>query len=142
MIIYEVTQYILIAIGGGLLGYQMLLSFLALLGKDIKNFHTEKKRKFVIVIPAHNEEQVIAKTIYSLFGLVYPKSLYHLVVVADNCTDHTARIARKLGAKVLERTNKEKRGKGYALRWAFDQLLSGDEEYEGVIVLDSDSLIS
>ncbi|MEX0721752.1 MAG: glycosyltransferase family 2 protein [Balneolaceae bacterium] len=142
MIIYEIIQYILIALGGGLLGYQMLLSFLALKGKDIKDFRTKRKRKFVVVIPAHNEEQVIAKTLYSLFGLVYPKNLYQIVVVADNCTDRTARIARKLGAKVLERTHKEKRGKGYALRWAFDQILDWEEDYDGVIVLDSDSLIS
>lgn len=142
MIIYEVIQYVLIALGGGLLGYQMLLSFLALKGKEISDFGTERQRKFVIVIPAHNEEKVIAKTLYSLFGLVYPKNLYQLVVVADNCTDNTARIARKLGAKVLERTHKYKRGKGFALRWAFDQILDWEENYEGIIVLDSDSLIS
>lgn len=142
MIIYEIIQYTLIALGGGLLGYQMLLSLLALKGKEIEDFQTDRKRKFVVVIPAHNEEKDIAKTLYSLFSLVYPKNLFNLVVVADNCTDQTARIARKLGAKVLERTHKEKRGKGYALRWAFDQILDWDENYEGIIVLDSDSLIS
>lgn len=142
MNIYIIIQYILVIAGGGLVAYQLLLSIFALFAKTSTSFTAERNRKFVIVIPAHNEEQVIAKTLYSLFGMVYQRNLYDLVVVADNCTDNTAKIARKLGAKVLERTNDEKRGKGYALRWGFDQILEWEENYEAVVVLDSDSLIS
>lgn len=143
MDILAVIQYIFAAIMGIFLGYQMVLSFIALRGKKIKSFKTERERKFAIVIPAHNEEKVLAKTLYSLFALVYPKNLYEIFVVADNCTDNTANIAHNLGATVLQRTNEEKKGKGFALRWAFDQILgSDDEEFDAVIVFDADSLVS
>lgn len=142
MAVYAVIQYILAAIAGLLLGYQTLLSFLALRGKKIKNLKTVKNRRFSIVIPAHNEEKVISKSIYSLFSLIYPKTMFEVIVVADNCTDNTAKIARKLGATVLERTNEEKQGKGYALRWAFDKILKSETPSDAIIVFDADSLVS
>ncbi len=142
MIVVEILQYGLASVVGLLLGYQLLLSCFALRGKRIQNFYTARNRKFAIVLPAHDEESVIAKTLYSLNGLVYPKNMYDLIVVADNCHDDTARIARNLGAIVLERENKKECGKGYALRWAFDQILEWNKNYEAVIVFDSDSLVS
>lgn len=142
MAVHAVIQYILAAMAGIIIGYQMLLSFLALRGKMIKNFNTVKYRRFAIVIPAHNEEKVISKTIYSLFSLIYPKTLFDVFVVADNCTDNTAKIAKKLGAVVLERNHETKRGKGYALRWAFDKILNGNYNVDAIVVFDADSLIS
>ncbi|MEX1261860.1 MAG: glycosyltransferase family 2 protein [Balneolaceae bacterium] len=123
-----------------LLGYQFFLGLLALNAKKIEQFETSSNRKFAIVVPAHNEEKIIAKTIYSLSGLIYSKKNYDVFVIADNCTDNTAKLARSLGVNVLERFNKKK-GKGYALRWAFDKLLEKNE-YDAVIVVDADSLIS
>jgi cellulose synthase/poly-beta-1,6-N-acetylglucosamine synthase-like glycosyltransferase len=142
MIIFKIIEYFLIAVGGGLIGYQFLLSLLALTAEKIKDFKAERLRKFVMVIPAHNEEELISRTLHSAFGIVYPRRLYDVVVVADNCTDRTANIARKLGARTLERTNKKQQGKGYALRWAFNQILEWDDHYDAVVVFDSDSLIS
>ena len=142
MILYEIIQYILIATGGGLIAYQLLLTLFAFRSKEVVDFATSGKRKFVVVIPAHNEEEVISKTLYSLFGLIYPVTQYDIVVVADNCTDKTAKISRSLGAKVLERYNDEKRGKGYALSWAFNEIQQWEENYDAYVVLDADSLIS
>ncbi len=124
-----------------LLGYQFFLGLIALKAKKIESFETSSNRKFAIVVPAHNEEKIIAKTIYSLSGLIYPKRNYDVFVIADNCNDSTANLARSLGANVLERHNKEKTGKGYALRWAFDILLE-ENEYDAIVVVDADSLIS
>src|SRR5699024_1165964 len=117
MIIIDIAQYALAIIVGVLLSYKMVLSFFALKNVKISDLKTDKQRKFAIVIPAHNEEKFISKTLYSLFALVYPKNLYDLIVVADNCSDNTAQVARSLGATVIERNNNQKRGKGYALRW-------------------------
>lgn len=127
---------------GFLLGYQLILTVLALITKREKNFKTTKSRRFVVLIPAYNEEKVLSKTLYSLFSLIYPRRLYDLIVIADNCTDNTAKIARNLGATVLERDNPEQRGKGYALRWGFDWILRSGKKYDAVVVFDSDSLIS
>ena len=87
----------------------------------------------VILVPAHNEEKVISETLIQLKGLT---SKVSLLVVADNCTDQTAQIARDLGARVVERTSATLRGKGYALQHGLDALK--DSAPEVVIVLDAD----
>lgn len=138
----EIIFFTLFILSAPLLGYQFLLGLLALNAKLIKSFETEKSRKFAIVVPAHNEENIITKTIYSLSGLIYPKRNYEVFVIADNCTDNTAKVARSLGVTVLERTNKNKTGKGYALRWAFDKILAKQDAFDAIIVVDADSLIS
>ena len=53
------------------------------------------KSKFAVVIPAHNEEMVLADLLENLKMLKYPKELYDVYVIADNCTDHTADIECK-----------------------------------------------
>lgn len=138
----EIILFALFILTAPLLGYQFLLSLLALFAKINTSFETDKNRKFAIVVPAHNEEKNIAKTIYSLSGLIYPKKNYEVFVIADNCTDNTAKIARALGVTVLERANMRKTGKGYALRWAFDNILANKEDFDAVIVVDADSLMS
>lgn len=57
-----------------------------------------------------------------MLNLNYPKDMYDVFVIADNCTDNTAKISKKYGVNVCERFNKDKRGKGYALEWMFDKL--------------------
>lgn len=79
--------------------------------------------KIVIVVPAHDEEAVLATTLDSLNRQSYPADRYSVVVIADNCTDATAQIARDCGAIVLERFDTTLRGKGHALEWAFARLL-------------------
>jgi 1,2-diacylglycerol 3-beta-glucosyltransferase len=97
--------------------------------------------RFAVVVPAHNEEAVISGTLQSLAGLDYPGSCWQAVVVADNCDDATAEIARAAGALVLQRDNPHLRGKGFALRWAFERLLGGDR-FDAVLVVDADSVIT
>lgn len=142
MIIIDILQYGLATIVGLFFGYQLLLSLFAIKEKKIQNFYTSRNRKFAIVLLAHDEENVIAKTLYSLHGLVYPKNLYDLIVVADNCRDDTARIARNLGAIVLEKSSEKEKKKGHALQWAFDRILEWNKNYEAIVVFDSNSLVS
>ena len=96
--------------------------------------------RFDFVVPAHNESLGIAATVRSLQEVDYPKELFRVVVVADNCTDDTAVKAREAGAMVLERQNAELRGKGYALEHAFQRCLV--EGADAVVVVDADTLIS
>ncbi|MCX7774285.1 MAG: glycosyltransferase family 2 protein, partial [Clostridia bacterium] len=99
-------------------------------------------KKFAVLVAAHNEEQVIRGILHSLKKLNYPKELYEIFVIADNCTDNTARISRELGAKVYERFDNVKRGKGYSLEWMFKKLFDMEEEYDAVCILDADNLVS
>ena len=100
---------------------------------------TEARRRFRFIVPAHNESAGIAATVTSLRAVDYPAELFEVVVVADNCEDDTAEQARAAGAIVLERQDKERRGKGYALLLAFS---NPPAEVDAVVVVDSDTLVS
>lgn len=101
----------------------------------------EPRNSFAIVVAAHNEEQVIGQLIDNLHMLRYPRELYDIFVVADNCIDKTAQIAKASGALVYERFNQEQRGKGYAMEWMFGILFNLERSYDGVVVFDADNLV-
>lgn len=108
------------------------------------NFRTciphEPEKSFAIIIPAHNEELVIGPLLDNLMSLDYPKDLYDVFVVADNCTDSTAQTAFNKGAIVYERHDAVQKGKGYALEWVFHKLYSLPYKYDAVAVFDADNL--
>lgn len=102
-----------------------------------------ERARFVVLIPAHNEERVLGKLLGSLAALDYPKDRYRVCVVADNCTDKTAEIARAIDwVRVYERFDTLKRGKGHALNWAFQQLERERLDYDACVVLDADSIVA
>lgn len=96
---------------------------------------------FDVVVPAHNEAGGIARTIASLQALDWPRDRFRILVVADNCTDATAAIARAAGAQVLERHDDHRRGKGHALAFAFDASRR-DALADAVVVVDADTGVS
>jgi 1,2-diacylglycerol 3-beta-glucosyltransferase len=99
--------------------------------------------RFRVVVPAHDEEAGIGATLRGLRRLDYPAQLWRTVVVADNCSDGTARVARAHGALVVERDDPERRGKGYALDHAFRRLLAeAGDEWDAVVVVDADSAVT
>jgi cellulose synthase/poly-beta-1,6-N-acetylglucosamine synthase-like glycosyltransferase len=121
--------------------YYMIISFFGLIRiKDKKK--VAPKKSFALLVAAHNEEKVVKDIIHSLQILDYPKELYDIFVIADNCTDKTAAIARRAGATVFERKDKEKRGKGYALEWMFNKIYKMEKQYDSVVVFDADNLVS
>ncbi len=102
----------------------------------------KKLHKYAFLIAARNESRVIGNLIDSVKKQNYPASLIDIFVVADNCTDNTAAVARAAGATVFERFNMRQIGKGYALSFAFDNILSRDEcRYDGFFVFDADNLL-
>ncbi len=101
---------------------------------------TGARWRLAVVVPAHNEEALIARCLASLSDQTYPRSLYRVVVVADNCSDRTAQISRALGIEVMERLDEHARGKGHALRWAMDRLLAADHPPDAIVVVDADSI--
>jgi cellulose synthase/poly-beta-1,6-N-acetylglucosamine synthase-like glycosyltransferase len=102
-----------------------------------------RPRRFVIIVPAHDEAASIAATVTSLLGLRWPRELFAVLVIADNCSDDTAARARAAGAVVLERTDRERRGKGYALELAFGHLLAGGcGPFDAAVVVDADTVVT
>lgn len=110
--------------------------------KDRKAAACPPGKRFALVIAAHDEELVIGHVIDSLKTQNYPGELYDIFVIADNCTDKTAEIARKHGAVVYIRQDEGKRGKGYALEWAFGKIYSLEDKYDVVGVFDADNVVS
>lgn len=93
-------------------------------------------RKLAVVVPAHNEEKDIKSTLESLKKC---SGSFDIIVIADNCADSTAEIAKSCGVNVLERHDPVKRGKPYALIYAFDRL--ANDNYYAYVIIDSDSVV-
>jgi cellulose synthase/poly-beta-1,6-N-acetylglucosamine synthase-like glycosyltransferase len=96
----------------------------------------------VILIPAHNESTSLIPTLDSILGQVgdmQPTANARVLVVADNCNDDTADIARSYGVEVIERFNHTMRGKGFALDFGLQHLASDPPAV--VLILDADCLL-
>lgn len=122
--------------------YYGILAMFGLYKKKQKSKKSSPEKSFALLIAAHNEEIVIAQIIESLKALDYPRQLYDIYVIADNCIDKTAEIARKHNAIVYERHNLNQRGKGYALDWMFKNIFEMEKKYDSVAVFDADNLVS
>ena len=124
--------------------YQLVISLFSFVILKDKPYIVNKKHKFILILPAHNEEAVIGNLISSLKELDYPKDLYDIQVIADNCTDNTEKIARDMGAKVFVRTETDpnKKTKGYALQAFLKTLLSDKNmDYDAFCVFDADNIV-
>lgn len=99
--------------------------------------------KYAVLIPARNEENVIGNLIESIHRQDYPQDLITIFVVADNCTDDTAAVARRCGAVCYQRFNEQERTKGFALKYLFEQIQRdyGIESFEGYFIFDADNLL-
>lgn len=103
----------------------------------------KKQHKYGICIAARNEEAVIGNLLESIKEQDYPREFLTVFVVADNCDDRTAQIAREHGAVCYERFNKKERTKGYALQFLFEQIERdyGTQSFEGFFIFDADNLL-
>ena len=101
-------------------------------------------RKYGILISARNESLVIGNLINSLKKQTYGSENLTIFVVADNCTDNTAEIARNAGAIVYERFNTEKVGKGYAMEFLYERICEdyGDTYFDAYAIFDADNIVS
>jgi cellulose synthase/poly-beta-1,6-N-acetylglucosamine synthase-like glycosyltransferase len=95
---------------------------------------------FKILVPAHNEELLIGRILRSIRNQDYPKELYDVLVVADNCTDQTAKIAESDDVRTLERNDSRFAGKGYAIKYGLEYLKN--ESYDAVFIIDADSIVA
>ncbi|MCI8999597.1 MAG: glycosyltransferase family 2 protein [Clostridia bacterium] len=121
--------------------YQLIVSICSLVKLKDKPILEEKQNRFMAIIPAHNEESVIKNLVESLNKQNYPKELFDIYVIADNCTDATAQIAKTAGAIVYERFDEENKTKGHALNWFLNQKIEEDAPYDAFCVFDADNIV-
>ena len=120
--------------------YFFIIGFCGMWRKKEDKILTPTKN-FAVIVAAHNEEAVIGQLVDNLTKLDYPNDLYDIYVIADNCSDNTARIAADTGAIVCERTHPTKKSKGFALEWMFEKLFAMDKKYDAVAIFDADNLV-
>ncbi len=115
--------------------------FLAALRKDrrLSEPPLDDSARLLFLVPAHDEEQMIAACVRSLLEMDYPVENRAVVVVADNCSDCTADLADAAGALCLRRKDEEHPGKPHALAWALRQLPV--ENWDACVVVDADTTV-
>ena len=119
--------------------YNLILLCVNFTIKDHDALFPTPKTRFGIITPAHNEELFLGRLLKSINKQDYPAGMIQTTVVADNCSDHTAKIGLENGAQVLERRDDQHRGKGYAIKFALERIdLS---EYDAIFIVDADSVI-
>ena len=123
--------------------YQIVYLILPLLKKQ-NPLTRENPTRYAILIAARNEEAVIGHLLDSIRDQDYPSNLIQVFVVADNCTDNTAEIARAHGAQVFCRFNTRQIGKGYALNFLLAQIdcSHGLDSFDAFLIFDADNLLN
>jgi cellulose synthase/poly-beta-1,6-N-acetylglucosamine synthase-like glycosyltransferase len=139
---YFVINNVIACMFAACYGYQLVFIFVSARRRNPR-FPQADPGRYAIMICARNEESVIGQLIDTIHGQEYPGDLIDIHVIADNCTDSTAAVARAAGAHVVERHNKDKVGKGYALEYLIDSITKGGAEwkYDGYFVIDADNLL-
>jgi cellulose synthase/poly-beta-1,6-N-acetylglucosamine synthase-like glycosyltransferase len=122
--------------------YLLLLTAAACLahGRQLKPCGPPTHR-ILFLIPAHNEATLLPATLANLRQLDYPNELYEVHVVADNCSDKTAELARAGGAIVHERFH-TMQGKGFALQWLLKRLWARETPHDAIVIVDADTIVS
>lgn len=121
--------------------YQLAVSMVAIKTHKLPKQSVTGHHRFAALIAARNEEPVIANLIESIRKQEYPDGMIEVIVIADNCTDHTADVARQAGAIVYERFNHAEIGKGYVLKFAFEHIFAERDVYDAFCVFDADNLV-
>ncbi|QQE77887.1 glycosyltransferase family 2 protein [Alicyclobacillus sp. SO9] len=139
-VVLHVIQYVLLFFWG----YWLFIGLFGF-GKAKKMPDSAPATRFALFVPAHNEERVVYNLLDNLNHLDYPKHMYDVFLIADNCTDDTALIGHKANVHVLEHFSEkdEPKGKPYAIKYAIDEL--GDrlmQDYDAIAIFDADNLVS
>lgn len=134
----EIVYLLLNVLLGAACAYHVVIIIVGLLKKrGVKPKASDKLNSFCVLICARNEEAVIGNIIDSVREQNYPKELIDIFVVADNCTDKTADIARSRAVRVLERFDEKHKGKGFALKYFFEN--ADIKHYDAFCVFDADN---
>ncbi|MEM8704900.1 MAG: glycosyltransferase family 2 protein [Actinomycetota bacterium] len=125
------SAYLVVISGGALLG----------LRRRRRSTPADPVTLFRVLIPAHDEEALIADTVAALQAVDYPRDSFEIHVVADNCADRTAELVRAGGATAHERHDTANPGKGPALGWLIDQLPVREGDTDAFVLVDADTVV-
>ena len=134
--------YLIMQLFTGIIGvYQIVMSLFGIWHRR-EAIRFQPSKRFCVIIPAHNEERVVGPLVDSLMAQQYPRHLFDVHVIADNCTDHTVQVARRHGAIAHIRRDTEKLGKGFGVEWMLQRLWGMGASYDAVVMFDADNLVA
>lgn len=141
MVLLNVLDILLIVAGGVGMIYQGVCILISLFAKPTTFPEAPIDKRYAVLVSARNERAVIGNLIRDIQTQTYPSALIDIWLVADNCTDDTAQIARDLGCNVVERFDQTKVGKGYALTYLLDTMIDDGtaDRYDAFFVFDADN---
>ena len=127
----------------GLMAAVLTAAFWSRLFDTPSRFAGEATTRFLFVIPAHDEEAVVGITVQSCQSVKYDRDRFQICVIADNCTDFTARVAEAAGALVMVRTDLMRKSKGFALEDFFAGIAANPaiQPHEAYVLVDADSSV-
>ncbi len=120
--------------------YQWSLAISSFYSGSLPSYDGGKRAKFLVMVPAHNEEDGIPGTLDSLLHVEYPRQDYCVVVIADRCTDGTVLIAKSKGAVCFTRSQGQP-GKGAALAWGIQEATRANIYFDAVVIVDADTIV-
>ncbi|BFU93633.1 MAG: putative Cell wall biosynthesis glycosyltransferase-like protein [Nitrospira sp.] len=123
-----------------LVAYQWILALCSCFYRAPVTPASTEQARFLVMIPAHDEEAGIASTLESLQRLDYPRDKYRVLVIADRCHDGTAAVARNMTAECFERCEGQP-GKGAALAWGIQQARSTQMAFDAIVIVDADTVV-
>lgn len=140
--IISIVTNVLLTLLGALMLHFAVFGVIGVL-KRKKYPETDKINKYGLIIPARNEESVVAGLIESIQKNNYPQDKLHIFVIAHNCSDKTAEIARKYGATVYEYNNPKENTMGFAFKYLFSCIERdyGTQNYDGFFLFNADNLL-
>lgn len=141
MAILDVLDLLLVIVGGVSIAYQGFCILVSLFAKPVTFPAAPMDKRYAVLISARNEEQVVGNLIRDIQSQSYPSKLIDIWLVADNCDDGTAQLARDLGCHVVERFNQQQVGKGYALTYLLNAMIDSkaSDQYDAFFVFDADN---
>jgi 1,2-diacylglycerol 3-beta-glucosyltransferase len=143
LLVANLLLLLALLVPAGMVVYLLVLTVAACLARERELKPSgPPAHRILLLIPAHNEAALLPATLANLRKLDYPAELYEIHVVADNCSDNTAELARAGGAIVHKRFHDTLKGKGYALQWLLRHVWAAETPHDAIVILDADSIVS
>ena len=136
------VMWVLFAILGVMLTHFVIFAIVGIFKKK-RYPRTEKQYKYGLIIPARNEENVVAGLIESIQKNNYPQDKLKIFVIAHNCSDRTAEIARSMGVDTYEYNNPQENTMGFAFRHLFSCIERdyGTQNFDGFFLFNADNIL-
>jgi len=138
LLLYIIVIVLVIYLTGAM-AYLLVLAAAYFIIPEPKRIESSKLNRFAILVPAHDEELLISCLCESFLKINYPRDLYEIFIIADNCDDKTAEICNSFPVNVLVRNDPSHTGKGFAINWTLKKVPLA--KFDAIFMVDADNIV-